>query len=353
MIQIRALSIVVALLVLAALFMPGTSLAQAADEQCFAQTGQCLSGRFLEYWEQNGGLAVFGYPITPARSERNPDTGQTYLTQWFERNRFELHPENAAPYDVLLGRLGDGLLRQRGIDWQALPRESGPKPGCLWFEATGHNVCDQADGVGFRIDWLSHGLDDPRLDDYQQSLALFGYPLTEARQETNSSGDTVLTQWFERARFEWHPDKPHPYKVLLGLLGNEASGTPTRPLKYFWPTTIPRDLVVQPEQSFAGETAFALELAEPSGGQFRATITGGPGSVAVNRPPEQGSRAVTVRGQPGVAFTTGAGYAVYWTEDHQPYAIVSGLGLADVLTLAEGLEALDLATWRQRLAGAG
>ncbi len=40
--------------------------------------------------------------------------------------------------------------------------------------------------------------------------------------ETNSSGANVLTQWFERARLEWHPTNPEPYKVLLGLLGNEA-----------------------------------------------------------------------------------------------------------------------------------
>lgn len=37
--------------------------------------------------------------------------------------------------------------------------------------------------------------------------------------ETNASGDTVLTQWFERARFEWHPNNPDQFKVLLGLLG--------------------------------------------------------------------------------------------------------------------------------------
>jgi hypothetical protein len=41
--------------------------------------------------------------------------------------------------------------------------------------------------------------------------------------ETNAAGDTVLTQWFERARFEYHPDKPREFKVLLGLLGNEVS----------------------------------------------------------------------------------------------------------------------------------
>jgi len=25
-------------------------------------------------------------------------------------------------------------------------------------------------------------------------------------------------QWFERARFEYHPNNPNPYKVLLGRL---------------------------------------------------------------------------------------------------------------------------------------
>ena len=41
--------------------------------------------------------------------------------------------------------------------------------------------------------------------------------------EKNQAGHTVLTQWFERARFEWHPNNPEPFKVLLGLLGNEIT----------------------------------------------------------------------------------------------------------------------------------
>ncbi len=57
---------------------------------------------------------------------------------------------------------------------------------------------------------------------FEESLALFGYPLTEAFMETNSSGDHVLTQWFERARFEWHPDNPDSFKVLLGRVGAEV-----------------------------------------------------------------------------------------------------------------------------------
>jgi hypothetical protein len=209
----------ISLMLMALVGIPSASPAHAATERCFAETKQCISGRFKDYWEQNGGLAVFGFPLTPAKHERNPDTGKSYLTQWFERNRFELHPEHARPYDVLLGRLGHDGLRQQGVDWKSLPRASGPKPGCVWFAETRHNVCDQAAGLGFKTYWQTHGLQDPQLNGYQRSLALFGLPLSEPRMETNASGDRVLTQWFERARFEWHPSKPQPFKVLLGLLG--------------------------------------------------------------------------------------------------------------------------------------
>src|SRR5918911_715987 len=94
---------------------PCTALARPYVDpapRCFVETDQCVQGRFLQYWEENGGMAVFGLPITSARPERNPDTGQFYLTQWFERNRFEYHPDNAAPDDVLLGRLGAERLVQ-------------------------------------------------------------------------------------------------------------------------------------------------------------------------------------------------------------------------------------------------
>jgi hypothetical protein len=210
----------------------------SAHELCFPsdKTPHCFSDPFSDYWETNGGLPVFGYPVTTAASEMNADTGQTYLTQWVERTRMEDHPENAGtPYRVLLGLLGKERLRQLGRDAALEPREAGAKAGCLWFEQTGHNVCNIEGNLGFKQYWESHGLKIPGLDAYARSLQLFGLPLTEPKLETNAAGDTVLTQWFERARFEWHPGNPNDYKVLLGLLGREVrDASPSIP-----PTVVP------------------------------------------------------------------------------------------------------------------
>lgn len=211
--------------------------AASAHEVCFPedQSPHCLSDPFSDYWEANGGLPVFGYPITTVNREQNRETGKVYRTQWMERNRFELHPENTGtPYEVLLGLLGKDRLAQLGR--QPDPAESGPKAGCLWFKETGHNVCDQGSSIGFKSYWQANGLKIDGLDNYARSLQLFGLPLTEPQMERNSSGDLVETQWFERARFEWHPNNPNNFKVLLGLLGKEVRGTtpPTAP-----PTTSP------------------------------------------------------------------------------------------------------------------
>jgi hypothetical protein len=202
--------------------LPGNTRSQTA-QRCFPETGQCIEGRFREYWEQNGGLPVFGYPTRPQREEIVE--GHPFQAQWFERERFEAHPENSAPYDVLLGRLGDELLKRRGRDWHTFP-QGQPQEGCQFFEMTGHTVCEP-----FLSYWRGHGLefDGQPGTSYEESLALFGLPLSEPAVETNSSGDTVLTQWFERARFELHPQNAPPYNVLLGLLGNEILSLPSKP----------------------------------------------------------------------------------------------------------------------------
>jgi hypothetical protein len=81
----------------------------------FPETRHNLSNLFRGYWEQNGGLAIYGYPVSESFEEVNPDDGHTYTVQYFERNRFEYHPENkGTKYEVLLGLLGNSLLRLKG-----------------------------------------------------------------------------------------------------------------------------------------------------------------------------------------------------------------------------------------------
>ena len=81
----------------------------------FKETGHSLGSGFLTYWNNNGGLAQFGYPITEEFQEKNPTDGKTYTVQYFERARFEYHPENkGTPYEVLLGHLGWQLVRANG-----------------------------------------------------------------------------------------------------------------------------------------------------------------------------------------------------------------------------------------------
>ena len=42
----------------------------------------------------------------------SPTDGRTYRVQYFERARFEEHPENQPPFDVLLGQFGRQILAE-------------------------------------------------------------------------------------------------------------------------------------------------------------------------------------------------------------------------------------------------
>ncbi|MBA3947847.1 MAG: CAP domain-containing protein [Herpetosiphonaceae bacterium] len=245
--------------------------------RCFPMVpsiGDCLQGRFAQYWAANGGLSVFGYPTTPLFDANTGDV----QAQMLERNRVEYHPDLAPPYDILLGRLGEDLLIKHGRNWRAEPLGI-PQAGCWWVDTTHHAVCDQAPTAGFLSYYRSHGLDlgDPGVSE-RESLALFGYPLTEPRPETNATGDTVLTQWFERARFEWHPELSEPYRVLLGLLGREAWGNapPPPPSQRPAPASIP-DVNITP--TTAG-TAPSTPSATPTMTTIAATPSASPTALA-------------------------------------------------------------------------
>lgn len=190
----------------------------SAQDGCtlFSETGYQVCGRFQTYWDGNGGLPVFGYPISNEFAETRFDTGVTSTAQYFQRERLEYHPANdGTPYDVLLGRLGVEVLAAQGRDWHSFPKAN---PGDANYMAeTGQAIAPE-----FIDYWRGNGLDlgDSGIS-FRESLALFGYPISGAQTETNATGDTVLTQWFERARFEYHDGS-----VLLGLLGTESLAIP-------------------------------------------------------------------------------------------------------------------------------
>ncbi|HET9494241.1 MAG TPA: hypothetical protein VFR15_08430 [Chloroflexia bacterium] len=166
----------------------------------FPETGQFLSEPFLSYWRDNGGLRLFGFPISDRIQETDEVTGQTYTAKYFERARMELHPDlgNA----VVLGRLG--------AMYQEPQPPASPIEGAQFFPETGHNL-----GGPFLAFWEQYG-----------GLAVFGFPITEEFQETNPvDGKEYTVQYFERNRFEYHPEfAGTPDEVQLGLLGSRLYG---------------------------------------------------------------------------------------------------------------------------------
>src|SRR5215210_3963060 len=67
-----------------------------------------VAGPFRAFYAANGGLEIFGLPLSDLLDEDGR------AVQYFERNRFEYHPEHAGtPNAVLLGLLGRELTAGR------------------------------------------------------------------------------------------------------------------------------------------------------------------------------------------------------------------------------------------------
>jgi hypothetical protein len=180
-------------------------------------TGHNLGGGFRAYWEKYGGLAIFGYPLT----EEFVWNGTT--VQFLERARFEWHPGSwPSHYDVELGLVGNEVAAGRmsempfrgtsamhgGTSWDGKMAPADVDAEAIFFPQTMHNLSG-----GFRAYWQKFG-----------DLSVFGFPISEEFKEKNpDNGKTYTVQYFERARFEWHPGEwPERWDIELGRLGAEA-----------------------------------------------------------------------------------------------------------------------------------
>ena len=193
---------IVLLAALALLSAGAPAAAAQARTRCFPETGSCVSGPILDYWERNGGLAVFGFPIAPLNPNEIVEWRWVGPVQWFERDRLEDHGAEG----VMAGRLGARALELRGIDWWDLPQVNAPPAGCAYFPETRHSLCEPFLGY-----WRRNG-----------GLERFGYPISEPMQESVEQWAGTV-QYFERRRMEHHTELAGtPFEVLLGRLGAEV-----------------------------------------------------------------------------------------------------------------------------------
>jgi hypothetical protein len=156
--------------------------------QTFPETGFTVSGRFLEYWKANGGLAQQGFPISDEIREVSSLDGKEYIVQYFERAVFEHHPENARPFDVLLSQLGTMRFKAKypagDPGGSTPPPTSGtPAPGAALtlgrWGGTGLQMDVRADGAHIEFDCARADVKQPLVTRADGSFEWVGTYLQE------------------------------------------------------------------------------------------------------------------------------------------------------------------------------
>jgi len=178
---------------------------QPPGEGCkyFAETGHYVCDEFLEFFEAQGGLEIFGYPLTETFEE--PRLG--LKVQYFQRVRMEVHPHAPGSYEVLRGPLVDEL----GYHFPPASPDQIPVFNSdihHYYPETGHVV-----SYAFLAYFRNEG-----------GVGTFGYPLSEFIDE-----DGHIVQYFQWARMEWHPEDPSGPQMRLTNLGEiylERFGVP-------------------------------------------------------------------------------------------------------------------------------
>ena len=177
-----------------------------------AATGHTLAAPFQAFWTTHGGEDVLGAPVTEAYWER--DAGGVHQAQGFERAVVRRYPAaTGRPGEWRLDPLGTQMYGgyHRTAGWLPVePFETTERQ--RYFPETGHGTY----GAFYRH-WQATGGRD-----------WWGYPISEPFYEANTLGQTYLTQYFERARLEYHPENQGtPAEIRpnrLGLLGLIAKG---------------------------------------------------------------------------------------------------------------------------------
>jgi photosystem II stability/assembly factor-like uncharacterized protein len=174
--------------------VPAPTGAPAPGTRYFPQTHHLVSDAFLSFYQANGGIQIFGLPL----SEVFTEAGQQ--VQYFERVRLVNDHGH-----VSITPLGAQLTA--GRHFPPLPGPGGA--GSRWFPDTKHTLS----GL-FLAFWQAH-----------RGSVLFGSPISQPLYEQNGDGTgrTYLVQYCQNVRLEYHPEAAGTtYVVTLGQLGRQA-----------------------------------------------------------------------------------------------------------------------------------
>ncbi len=162
--------------------------AQNSNSEYFDQTGHNVQGEFLQYYRKVANpTLVYGYPITEAFQSKDG-----LRVQYFQRARFEYHPELPEGQRIRLTLIGANLYTP------SIPLTFDNPFACRVFPETGYPVC---------FTFLE-------FFDANGGLAQFGYPVSPFEYK-----DNVIVQYFQYARFEWQPWNSENQRVVLTDLG--------------------------------------------------------------------------------------------------------------------------------------
>ncbi len=160
----------------------------AKGRRCVSYGDLSICDLALDYYEQHGGAAVFGYPTTDRLRQ-----GDTFA-QYLENAVIQYPADDPRPDRVHLRPLGTEIFEPTPPE---IPRED---PDCRYFEDYGHFVC------------LSF------LDFYHRigGESVVGQPTSKVMVE-----DGVRVQYFENAKFRWIVE-PGPPRAALEAWGRQA-----------------------------------------------------------------------------------------------------------------------------------
>ncbi len=160
----------------------GTAQAQSTDVQYFPETGHNVKGVFLQFYKSaKDPLLVYGYPITEQMTSKDGKT-----VQYFQRARFEL----SAAQTTQLTPLGSLTYKKQSP-----------------LTISNASACEMYNNVPVCLTFLEF---------YKANggPSQFGNPISPFE-----SGDGLIVQYFEGARFEWRADRPANQRVVISDLG--------------------------------------------------------------------------------------------------------------------------------------